>query len=299
MKRSAWVGFLLLWTQIQAQNPWMLPAAPSGVPESSLPFAIMPGFPQEGATAMRWNPSSGPVSFWFIPVTFSHPDLLLQSTIENGNLCLRYFLPERRTVLKECFVFQNQQFVWHSTELTDATLPFNAAWWGAKTIQEKIKVLSDWSATRPDTMVMSKIPEIMKELVQLTKEQPASLYQPIVRDFFESPAGQEVLIWRKKDQAEDFFKVMGQGDVSWWTTLLEVYFHTLVEEEEKDIRLLIASVLSRVKPDPQWLEALALGYQGKNLPELADDWWKKYIRLMDEQQRGKEVPPELRNRFKR
>jgi hypothetical protein len=121
----------------------------------------------------------------------------------------------------------------------------------------------------------------------------------LVRQFFESPPGQEVLVWRKKDQAEDFFKAMGQGDLSLWTTLLDTYFHTLTTSEEKDLRLLLASVLSRAKPDPKWLEALALGYQEKNLPELAEENWKKYVLLMDEQHRGKEVPQELRNRFKR
>lgn len=300
MGRTGWVGLILLWTNVHGQNPWILSSAPTGVPASPLPFAVMPGFPQEGATAMRWNPSSGPVSFWPLPVSFSHPDLLLQASTEaNGNLCLRFFLPERKTLLKECFVFRDQRFQWHSTELTDATLPFNAAWFGAKTLQDKIEVLSDWSGTRPDTMVMQKVPEVMQALVQLTKDQSAALYNPLVRQFFESPPGQEVLVWRKKDQAEDFFKAMGQGDLSLWTTLLDTYFHTLTTSEEKDLRLLLASVLSRAKPDPKWLEALALGYQEKNLPELAEENWKKYVLLMDEQHRGKEVPQELRNRFKR
>jgi hypothetical protein len=300
MKRVGWVGLLLLGAQLQAQNPWIVSSTPHGVPESPLPFAIVPGFPQEGATAMRWNPSSGPVSFWPLPVSFSHPDLLLHASTEvNGNLCLRYFLPQRKTVLKECFAFQNQRFQWHSAELTDASLPFNAAWFGAKTLQDKIKVLGDWSGTRPDTMVMTKVPELMQALVQLTKEQPASIYNPTVRQFFESPTGQEVLVWRKKEQAEEFFNAMGQGDVSLWTLLLEAYFNTLIAEGEKDLRILVASVLSRVKPEPQFLEALAIEYQEKNLPDLAEDWWKKYVLLMDELQRGKEVPPELRNRFKR
>lgn len=294
--RAVWFGIFLSWNMM-AQEPFFPEKAPEGLPKNPGRFALLPGFPQEGVTAMFWSAEHGPVVSWHIPTTYSHPAYFLSAEAEDNTLCLRFYYSRNRSILKECFAFRNGDFEWIRTESGDASLAFMAQWREAGDFYEQLACLNRWSGPRPDSMVLQFLPEMVTRLVYSVQNEPDSVYKPKVYAFFDNPVGQELLIWRKKKQARDFFARFGNGgSENHWLLLLKTYLDVL-PEEQIHLRLLVAAIVCRNSDFPEGLKIQAEIYESLGQTEKARESWNNWVNLMDKQQRGREVPEEIRRKI--
>jgi hypothetical protein len=289
---------------IASQTPYLMKGIPLGFPGGDGTFALFSGFEAEGAWCGWWTPEAGTREAYSLPVSYSAADAILNAEILNENLCIHIFRQDRWSLISECFQFntETKQFNWINTNVADATIPFFQDWRMATDLLNKIKVLDKWSASRPDSLILSLVPDLMRNiLLELQKNQPAA--DTLLPAFFYSKTGQEILIWRKQEQAAQFFSKFPGSSVEEWLQLLAHWQKFLELKYNSDRNtpidewLMVSLVLHRNQPDElKWLRAVAEGYTAKRMEPEAKRYWTELASLY--KRKKMPVPNEVQSKLK-
>jgi hypothetical protein len=285
---------------LSAQEPFFPSAVPANFPEGEGRFAVFAGFPSEGAWCGWWTPSAGTRKAITLPVSYTASRSLLGADVKNDQLCIHIFRQDNWMRITECFRFnaESQTFIWEEFTSVDAVPYLLQELRQAKMLEDKINAMDTYSGLQADSRILSEFVHLIRPV--LRELQTDTLHfeykQNLLQTFFYSIPGQEVLSWRKRDQAEEFFTKYPGASAEEWLDLLDHWQRVLGGTSPEEY-ILVTSVLSRNRPDnAQYLKQLALAYEGRNMHSEAVTFWRKYIALAETQ--GIPITDDIRKKVK-
>jgi len=300
MKFRLTFPLLFLCSLLAAQEPFFPSAVPKGFPEGEGKFAVFAGFPSEGAWCGWWTNSAGTRKAITLPVSFTAPRAILGADISGNQLCIHLFRQDNWMRITECFRFNAEisSFVWEEFTAVDAVPYFLQELRQASNLAAKLTVLDRYSGLKADTKIFTEFAHLIRPVLRQLQNDTLALAdrQHLLQTFFYSIPGQEILSWRKREQAEEFFTDYPFGTAEEWLDLLDHWQKILVSNSPEEY-ILVTSVLSRNRPENAvYLWQLALAYEGRNMHTEAIGFWRKYIALAESQ--GIMVPEDIRKKIK-